>query len=150
MENKRARKNIPKKDQLLIWMRDNWHCRYCSAPVFFPPFLKLLNKINPNHLYYHPNGKEGEILELFQWGWATIDHINPVTLGGKNIFSNYVTSCWKCNLMYKNKPVGIGKPEPHSRIESKWDGFCGAYLHVLKLMGKKRDEWAKILENSYV
>ncbi len=50
------RKNIPKKEQLIIWQRDNWHCRYCGAPVFHTPTLKELDKLNPGHLYYHPNG----------------------------------------------------------------------------------------------
>lgn len=126
-ENKRNRKNIPKNVQLEVWKRDNWFCRYCHRPVFYSPALKLFNELNPNHQYYHKNGKTGKMLQLFQWSWASVDHITPFTRNGKDDVENYVTACWECNLKYNDKLVGEGKPAPREVIKSTWDGFFGLY-----------------------
>ena len=134
MKNKGTRKNIPKKDQLLIWKRDNWHCRYCHKPVFYSIALKLFNKINPKHEYFHPNGKAGEMLQLFQWSWATVDHIVAFSHGGKDCIENYATACWECNLKYNDTEIGKGKPVPKGIVQSNWDGFYGIY----KILGEKR------------
>ena len=139
------RKTIPKKAQLEIFRRDNWHCRYCHAPVFFAPTLKLLEDINPGHTYYHRNGKEGEILSLFQWGWASVDHILPVSVGGQNELNNYATACWKCNLYIND--LNEGRPAPKDIVISKWDGFSGLYPQLLKSLGRKEDEWVRLLRN---
>jgi len=123
------RKTIPLKVQLEVWNRDYWTCRYCGEPVFFAPALKVLNRINPNHGYYHRNGKSGAILPLFQWRWASVDHILPVTKGGENELDNYVTACWECNLKWNDRTEG--KPEPNHCNETAknigWDGLYGVY-----------------------
>jgi hypothetical protein len=139
------RKNISAKIQFAVWGRDNWHCRYCGQPLFFAPTLKLLEKLNPNHSYYHPNGKQGKILPLFQWAWASIDHITPFSKGGANQKENYVSACWKCNLKYNNKITG--KDKPKKIIESNWDGFSKLYPILQRNLDKKQDKWTKILDN---
>jgi 5-methylcytosine-specific restriction endonuclease McrA len=140
-----SRKSIPKETQLLIWKRDNWTCRYCGEPVFFAPALKLLDKLNPNHGYYHKNGKSGSILPLFQWGWASVDHITPHSKGGEHAKENFVTACWECNLMWREKTEGKPAPTKNNEIAKKleWDGFSGLYLQL----SKRKDEWTKLLKN---
>jgi hypothetical protein len=128
------RADISPKMRIEVWKKDNWHCRYCQRPVFYAPSLKLLEKLNPGHKYFHPNGEEGSMLPLFQWSWASVDHVKPVSAGGKNEIENYVTACWKCNQGYKNKEVGSGKPAPKEIIESDWDGFYGLYSVLKKKM----------------
>ena len=136
---------LSNKIRLKVWKRDCWTCRYCGNPVFFAPTLKLLNEINPNHGYYHSHGKNGKILSLFQWGWASVDHINPKSKGGKNSLDNYVTACWKCNLTFndKTKKEGKAEPMPVSEIARNinWDGFSSLYPKL----NKRKDEWTKIL-----
>ena len=142
------KKNIHKKMQFKVWQRDFWSCRYCGEVVFFSPTLKLLDKLSPGHGYYHPNGKTNKILGLFQWKWASIDHINPVTKGGLNDEDNYVTSCWQCNLKFGNKNLNQGKSKPiEININSKlvnWDGLSSLYIKLVN----KDDEWARIIKNS--
>jgi len=113
--------------QLEIWQRDNWHCRYCGCPVFYARTLKLMSNLNPNHSYFHSNGKSGELLPLFQWSWASVDHVRPFAKGGEDMVDNYVTACWQCNLKYRDKEVGVKKPIPNKIIDSNWDGFFGLY-----------------------
>lgn len=128
------RKNVPWKVQVLIWKRDNWHCRYCNVPVFFNPTLKLFDKLNQGHMYYHKNGRTGKLLSLFQWSMASVDHIVPVSFGGSNMLDNYVTACWRCNLNYGNK---TNKPLPKRIINSSWDGFFGIYSRISKMIKEK-------------
>lgn len=140
------RKNITKKEFLLVMQRDNWHCRYCGRAVFFSPTLKLLEQLSPNHLYYHRNGKEGLMISEFQWGWASVDHINPVIAGGTNEISNYAASCWQCNLKLRDKINEQGKQMPNEIKKSDWDGFVGLYPKLMELMGKKEDGWIRLIK----
>ncbi|MFC1663395.1 HNH endonuclease [Patescibacteria group bacterium] len=114
-------------------------------PVFFAPALKLFNEMSPNHSYYHPHGKEEQLLPLFQWRWASVDHVLARTKGGANDIENYVTACWQCNLKYKNQLHKDGKPKPseiNDKIKKlKWDGLSSLYIKIFE--GK--DEWTKTL-----
>lgn len=139
-----SREVISKQLQFQVFCRDSWHCRYCLDPVFFNPTLKLLNKLSPGHGYYHPNGKEGELLPLFQWKFASADHVVPVANGAKNSIDNLVTSCWRCNLRKSN-----GDPKdfdvndiPDSISSINWDGLSTIYS---KLAGASQD-WVKIID----
>ncbi|MFH1825140.1 MAG: HNH endonuclease [Candidatus Firestonebacteria bacterium] len=140
--------SISNKTRIEVWNRDHWICRYCNTPVFFAPTLKLFNELSPDHCYYHPNGKEGEIIPVFQWGWASVDHVHPKSKGGEDSLDNFVTSCWKCNLSINNKTKEQGKPDPIPLDEittyKKWDGLSSLY----PVLSKKRDEWVRLLENS--
>jgi 5-methylcytosine-specific restriction endonuclease McrA len=141
------RKNIPENVSLVIFRRDNWHCRYCNRPVFFGPTLKLLAEISKNPFYYHPHGKyEAMALAPF---YAEVDHIKPVEKGGTNELNNLVTTCVTCNSKNSNKSIGEGKKPPLEIKDSKWDGFSGLYPELIVLMGKKPDDWVKLLQNAY-
>lgn len=140
------RKSIPKKVQLRIWKRDFWTCRYCGEPVFFLPTLKLLDELSPHHGYNHPHSKTGEVLSLFQWRWASVDHVNPTSKGGEDSEDNYVTACWKCNLYLNDITPEQGKPLPNKSNENavkvNWDGLSSLYVKLCK----NRDEWVNLLE----
>lgn len=126
------RESISKHDQLTVFYRDDWMCRYCGEAVFFAQALKLLDSLNPNHGYYHPNGKSGAILPLFQWRWASVDHVVPVTKGGQNRLDNYVTSCRQCNLRLSNDTENRPSPNPKRRKDQslRWDGLAGIYYEL--------------------
>lgn len=140
------RKGFSKAEQLAIWRRDAWHCRYCLAPVFFAPALKVFDQMSPGHGYYHPNGKAGAILPLFQWGWASVDHIVPVTAGGTNAPSNLVTACWRCNLAKNDSPAETARPLQAitSEIEALgWDGLSSVYAKL----AVPKDEWCRRIDH---
>jgi hypothetical protein len=137
------RQPISKQDYLTVFKRDVWTCRYCGDAVFFTPVLKLLNELNPGHGYFHPNGKTGAVLDIFQWKWATVDHIIPVSHGGENILDNFVTACWKCNLTYRDIEIGKARPGLMSIVnrDMSWDGFSGLYTKI----SPRKDGWYKLL-----
>lgn len=142
------RRSIPKQIQLKIWKRDRWVCQYCGRPVFFGPTLKLLEKLSPSHGYYHPHGKASEMLLLFRWLWASIDHVKPISKGGEDTEDNYVTACWECNLKIGNKTKEEGKPGPGKRKKSietvNWDGLSSIYTKL----SERDDDWTRLLKKS--
>ena len=110
--------------------------------------LPLLEKLNPKHLYYHPNGKEGMMLNIFAKAWASVDHIKPVSAGGKDELDNYVAACWGCNNTLREKTSKNGKPRPISKIENDWDGLSGVYPQLLGTFGAKEDDWSRLIKRS--
>ena len=136
------RKTIPKAIQLKIWNRDHWTCRYCGEAIFFSPTLKLLNTISPGHGYYHKNGKSNAMIDIFQWKWASVDHVHPHAKGGLDSEENYVSACWQCNLSYRD---GLDKLQPTamntSAVETNWDGLSSLYLELQTEI----DEWVALL-----
>lgn len=128
-----SRVSIPKLMSLRVWTRDQWTCKYCGRAVFFGPTLRLLHELSPNHGYYQRNGKLNDMVDVFHWGWASIDHVLPVTHQGGNNIENLVSACWKCNLQLGNI-MGDSKPAPsnvnQSARKSGWDGLVSLYLHL--------------------
>lgn len=59
-----------------ILERDNYTCRYCGNSIYKEPNLLL-----------------------------EVDHIIPVSKGGKTVVNNLQTLCWKCNKQKSNKII---------------------------------------------
>ncbi len=88
------------------------------------------------------HGKTGAMLDVFQWKWASVDHVVPVSSGGVNTLSNYVTACWRCNLTLNDKYTDKDKTVLLNDINKNmgWDGFSGLYLQL-----GPQDSWHKLL-----
>jgi hypothetical protein len=142
-----SRVNMPKQLQIEVFYRDHWHCRYCLEAVFFNPTLKLLDKLSPGHGYYHPHGKSDATLPLFQWYFASADHIVPVSRGGKNEINNLVPSCWKCNLNKNDNDPNDYKclDIPDNLANLCWDGLFSIYPKI----GGDNSGWIKLIQEDY-
>lgn len=66
----------------LVWKRDEYRCRYCGREVIRPDYSASA-RVNG-----HPVVKSNS---------ATIDHVIPVSRGGKRTLANLVTACSACN-----------------------------------------------------
>lgn len=144
LEEPVLRSNFSKAEQLAVWRRDAWHCRYCLAPVFFSPALKALEELSPGHGYYHRNAKTGSMLPLLQWGWASVDHIVPVAAGGTNEPGNLVTACWRCNLSKRDSPPELARPVlalTPDIVALHWDGLSSVYAKL----ANRKDEWCRLI-----
>ena len=143
MAENTKRTSIPKADQLHVFNRDNWTCKYCGDPVFFSPTLKLLEDKSPGHGYYHGHGKTGEMLELFRTKFASVDHIIPVTKGGQNDIENYATACWDCSLTLNDAVENKPKPDKinQDNIDTNCDGLVSLYLKL----APENDDWVRLI-----
>src|SRR5688572_14990154 len=138
------RKSIPKPVQLAVWYRDNWHCQYCGAAIFFSPTLKLLETLSPGHGYYDQHGKRGSMLTPLEDRCACCDHVNPVAKGGEPSLENLVAACFSCNRK-KSSGELIKRAIDRTEIATRpggWDGFASLYP---KLPGAD-PEWSRLIE----
>ena len=72
-----SKSNVFRK-RLNVFIRDNWHCRFCGQDLL----------------------ADEQSLRL-----ATIDHLIPTNLGGNNDQDNLVTCCWLCNQAKGDIPI---------------------------------------------
>jgi 5-methylcytosine-specific restriction endonuclease McrA len=77
------KKYLPKFSKINVFYRDNFECQYCGLT----PVPKSNDK------------KKKESSKLF----LTIDHVLPVSRGGKTTFDNCVCACSDCNRSKSNK-----------------------------------------------
>lgn len=123
----------PRRFQEKVFMRDNYHCRYCGNKVFSQRFLKAFSKLldAPNFRRGHTNL---ETHAIFHLGWPVAVHIVPWNIGGTTTLENLVTSCAPCNYGkdgYTIEQIGIENPLSRPIINSNWIGFDDLYLSLL-------------------
>ncbi|MBY6348911.1 HNH endonuclease [Rhodococcoides corynebacterioides] len=79
-------------ETLRTFYRDGFVDRYSGTRLIHPGALRTLSVLLPEEFPAHPNGKMTEthfaLWELF----PTIDHVDPVTRGGADDASNWVTT----------------------------------------------------------
>jgi hypothetical protein len=121
-----AGRTYTEHQSMRVFVKDGFVDRYSGMRLVFPGALRLLSKLLPEEIPYHPNWKtsEGHIVywELF----PTIDHIVPVARGGADDESNWVTASMirnsaKSNWMLEEldwKLVDRGNI-------TEWDGLMG-------------------------
>lgn len=81
-----------------VYARDKYQCRYCGEKVILTPVMRLLSRLYPDAFPYHQNWKADVTHPAFITRSATLDHVDPIALGGDPLAeTNVVTACWGCN-----------------------------------------------------
>src|SRR4051812_33258080 len=102
MPHTRNRIKLKKRDQIRIFQRDGWLCRWCNKPVIFGPAMKHFQfeveslGVAKQTAYYHSNWTRRSAPLLDELG-AVLDHVESFAAGGACSENNLVTSCAKCN-----------------------------------------------------
>jgi hypothetical protein len=112
-----------------IFVRDGFLDRYTRARLVYPPVLRLLWLILKDEFPYHPNWKTTDTHPAFWELQATVDHKDPVTLGGPNDDDNLVTTSMARNnakMNYTLQELGWTLYDP-GRFED-WDGLLHWFL----------------------
>jgi len=95
-----------------LYARDNYKCRYCSCYVMPKKLFKKAQSLVGET--YLPLGRTNLTRSGFYLMFvATLDHVVPLSLGGRTNESNLVTCCWSCNYgkaNYTVKQIGINDP----------------------------------------
>lgn len=79
-----------------VYVRDNFHCRFCGLPVIPPKVLKAFGAVMGDQSF--PVGRTN--LERHGAALAfrgAVDHVVAWSLGGATSLENLVTACWACN-----------------------------------------------------
>jgi 5-methylcytosine-specific restriction endonuclease McrA len=80
-----TRKKIKYHERYLLFEKNHYRCKKCNLQ-----FPKPLNYNGKNTIMYNDI-------------WLEIDHIIPISKGGKDDFENKQTLCNKCNSVKGNK-----------------------------------------------
>lgn len=80
--------------------------------------------------------------EHFPAEQLTLDHVIPISRGGKDTWSNVVSACKRCNHKKGNhlcEEIGMLLLNPPKKPT------LPSFLHLVRLMGERREVWRKYL-----
>ncbi len=112
-----------------VFVRDGFIDRYTGERLVFPPVLRVISAALPAAFPYHPNWKT-EVTHPVYWEvGATIDHVVPVTRGGKDDETNWVTTSMARNIAKMNwtlEELGWRLHPPGDLMA--WDGLLQWFM----------------------
>jgi len=79
-------------ESTLLWVRDGFIDRYTAERLVFPPVLRIISAELPEEFPFHPNWKTDVTHPAYWELTATVDHLVPVSRGGPDHESNWVTA----------------------------------------------------------
>lgn len=112
-----------------VFMRDGFIDRYSGACLVFPGALRLLSVLFPGEFPYHKNGRADLGHFAFWELFPSIDHVQPVSRGGADDESNWVTTSMLRNAAKSNwtlDELGWQLRPPGDMRE--WDGLMRWYV----------------------
>ena len=112
-----------------VFVRDGFINRYSGERLIFPPVFRVLSVVLTSEFPYHPNWKTDVTHPAYWEIGATVDHLVPVTRGGADDESNWVTTSMAHNSAKMNWTLEeLGwKLYPPGDMRS-WDGLIQWFL----------------------
>ena len=118
--NKAAPKYLGRRDPLTsisqfetqVYKRDDYRCVYCKNPLIHSKVLKNMEKLL-GLVSFPTSGTNAQRHGVVFILRATVDHVVPLSQGGRTELANLVTSCWSCNYGKSNFTLAeIGLTDP--------------------------------------
>ena len=133
ISTRRESRSYSAETQMRQFFQDGFIDRYFGTKLINPGVLRMLSEKLPKEFPYHPHWKAEEC-HMAYWDFQpTMDHIVPITRGGKNDPSNWVTTSMKGNLAKKNYTLEQLNwyLYPGGDIR-KWDGLSELFVEIIK------------------
>lgn len=112
-----------------VFVRDGFIDRYTGERLVFPPVLRLISELLPTDFPYHPNWKTDVTHPAYWEVSATIDHVVPVSHGGADDETNWVTTSMARNSAKMNWTIDeLGWQLRPPGDFSAWDGLVSWFL----------------------
>jgi hypothetical protein len=112
-----------------VFVRDGFVDRYTGARLLFVPALRVISQMLPEAFPYHLNWRTDRTHRAYWELAATIDHLQPVTRGGLDEPSNWVTTSMARNSAKSGSTLEeIGWTLHPAGDPSEWDGMLGWFL----------------------
>ena len=112
------------REQLNIFLRDGWRCRFCGTKVI----CKSARNVITRTFALETNWKSTEFQRhsaLYAMA-SSLDHVEPHGRGGKNQFENFVTSCYCCQFgrgEWTIEEAELADPRCRPPLVDDWDGL---------------------------
>ncbi|MFZ1552039.1 MAG: HNH endonuclease [Anaerolineae bacterium] len=122
------------QEAIRIFIRDGFIDRYTGERLVFPPVLRVISMALPIDFPYHPNWKTDVTHRAYWELSATVDHLIPVTHGGADDDSNWVTTSMARNSAKMNWTLEqLGWTLHPPRDFHIWDGLVGWFLDYVQV-----------------
>ena len=136
-----------------VFIRDGFIDRYSGDRLIFPPVFRLISLQLPEEFPYHPNWKTDETHPAYDALGCTVDHLQPVTQGGADDESNWVTASMAHNfakMNYSLDQLGWTLHPPGDFRE--WDGLLHWFMAFAELHPESLDvsnlrQWHRAAES---
>jgi 5-methylcytosine-specific restriction endonuclease McrA len=117
-----------------VFTRDGFIDRYSGKRLIFPGTLRLLSKIFPSEFPFHNNWKTDACHFAFWELYPTVDHLVPVSRGGSDDQSNWVSTSMVRNAAKANFTIEeLGwQVLPPGELK-RWDGLSNWFLRQVKV-----------------
>lgn len=112
-----------------IFVRDRFVDRYSGNRLIYPGALRLIAHLIPEEIPYHRNWKYSETHPIIWNLYPTLDHVIPVSRGGKDDYDNIVSTSMKRNMIKAHwtlEELGWTLLPPSK--DSSWDGLMAWFL----------------------
>jgi 5-methylcytosine-specific restriction endonuclease McrA len=147
---KKGRRQITPLQSINLFLRDGFVDRYSGQRLIFPGMLRLLSECMPQEFPYHRNWKMSDCHIAYYELSPTMDHVVPVTRGGADDESNWVTTSMLRNSAKANWTLEeLGwKLVPPGDLKD-WDGLTQLYVELVEsrpalLQDKALLNWHKL------
>lgn len=118
-------------DMLRVFYRDGFIDRYSGQRLIFPGLLRLLSKQLPDEVPFHPNWKMDVTHPAYWELMPTIDHLVPVSRGGNDDISNWITTSSLRNSAKANWTIEeLGWPMYPAGSLTEWDGLTHLFVQL--------------------
>lgn len=135
------------KESTRTFVRDGFLDRYTGDRLIFPPVLRILSAALPNEFPFHTNWKTDVTHPSYWEVGATIDHLVPVSRGGADDETNWVTTSMARNSAKMNWTLAdLGWTlQPPGNVKD-WDGLMGWFvsytdLHPETIVNSSVKQW---------
>lgn len=132
------------KQKMDQFRKDGFIDRYSGDKLLNPGILKVVSYYLPNDFPYHQHWKVSES-HIAYWELSpTIDHVIPVSAGGKDVTENWVTTSMLHNSIKSNWSLEQlqWKLYPAGSLD-EWDGLTDLFLKMVESNDK-------LLEDNYI
>ena len=129
----RDKRSYTEKEKFKIFVRDGFIDRYSGEKLLNPGILKVFSVYFPDEFPYHRNWKMDKTHVAYWELIPTIDHINPIATGGKDIDNNLVTTSQLNNSIKSNWSLEQMRWQIHDAGDIKeWDGLTKIFVEIVE------------------
>lgn len=119
--NKLKKRQYSKYQMCRVFLRDGFIDRYSGDKLLFPGLIKILSMEFPDIFKYHRNWKISDTHMIYWDLCPTIDHLIPITRGGQDIETNWITTWTVEELGWKIQDKG--------ELDN-WDGLIHYFIDL--------------------
>ena len=144
----RTKRSVKERERLKTFLNDGFRCRYTNERLFFTPLFEAMSVLWPETFPTHPNWKTEECHDAYWSHTASLDHVEPVSVGGKEAADNWVTTSAARNMVRSRFSLDSLGWAPGPRQPSDgWDGGVQLFLAMMECHRSKleRSERGKYL-----